>query len=265
MSTDRLVALGARDDLLWICAHWPELRNALRPGGGNALNGMPSGGGNTASPIDVHVSDLMREITNTARFYGQILLEEVPPLHGCNDACYLEEPKLTAEECPNRQDPITTSHMPGMLEDIAHRYGHFTENDIDSLAFTDWAHETRNDVHKTLTQPTPATYVGPCRTEGCTESLYVGADREGGVCKACGIAFTLIDQRTWLADEFKSRLMTMSEIISALFVILGEPIPEGTVKSWISRDKLKPVGEHEPKLYRIEDAQTLAERRRKSA
>lgn len=263
MSIDRLVALGARDDWLAIVAKWPALRNALRPGGGNALSGMPPGGGNSAVPIDLHVSDLMHEITESARFYGRILHDEAPPMHGCSDACYQESPPIPVEECPDRQDAITTSFMPGLLVDVAARYGHFTEaeDEMVAIAFCDDASDYRDRVRKTLERPAAPTYVGPCQADNCAGELKVREGRDAGTCPECGAPFTLAEQREWLTGELENRLMTMSEIVSAL-VVLGVETPVGTVKSWISRGNLGPAIEGE-RLYRLADAKVLAEARGK--
>ena len=266
MSIDRVVALGARDDWLWLVAQWPELRNRLHPGGGNALTGMPGTGGESALPIDIHVSDLLEEITQSARFYGRVLWDEVVPLHGCNDACYADG--IPVEECPDIQRPITTSFMPGLLVDVATRYGHFTEGDEEiGLAFCDDASDYRERVRKTLERPAPATYVGPCQHKGedgagCEGELYVRDGKTAGTCRVCGTPFTLAEQMEWLAVELEERLMTMSEIVSAL-VVLGVETPVGTVKSWISRKRLLPVDEGDDvRLYRLADAKVLADSRK---
>jgi hypothetical protein len=196
---DNLVALGARDDWLWIVSKWPALRAALRPGGGNALSGMPPGGGESGVPIDLDVSDLMREIEDSSRFYAKVLWDEAPRAHGCNDACYLETPPIPVEECPDRA--------------------------------------------------------------GCEGELYLGAGKTAGKCRVCETPFTHVEQMVFIEAELQARLMTQSEIISAL-VVLGSPVPEGTVKSWIARKRLLPVDEHDEKrLYRLVEAKALAETR----
>lgn len=244
MTIDRVVALGARDDWLFLVAKWPELRNRLRPGGGNALSGMPSGGGDATLPIDVHVSDLLEEITQSARFYANVLINE------------------TADH------PITTSHMPRLLTQVAVRYGHFTEAEDEQigLAFCDDASDYREKVRKTLERPAPPTYVGPCQHKGddeagCTGELYLREGRDAGTCRVCGEPFTLAEQREFLNRELDSRLMTASEIVRAL-KILGHDVKPGTVRSWISRGHLNEVTDG---LYLIRDAQELVKRPYRSA
>lgn len=257
MTVDNLTALNARDDLLWIADHWPELRARLRPGGGNALTGVHVSGGDDPAPIDLHVSDLMHEITqNVARYYGQILLEESDSRHGCEQP----KPEHGVMDCPQRVDAITTSEMPGLLRDVARAYGHFTTDEQLALGFCDDAAQYRWKVHRTIQRPAPPTYVGPCRTDNCAGELYVKEGHTAGSCRECGEGFDLMQQREWLEEQMSQRLMTPSEIVSALMV-LGHKVPIGTVKSWISRGRLV---EHGDGLYSLAEAKALAENRGRS-
>lgn len=234
---DNVTALDARDDMLWVADHWHDLRNNLRPGGGNALTGMP-GGTDEQMPINVAVSDLMHAITEQTRFYAHMLMDET-------------------DWTPS------TSSMPTLLSEVARRYGHFTASGDDQigLEFCDDAHEWRRKVRNTLYRPDPAEYVGPCRVSGCGGELYLRKGKDGGECHECGTTWTLADQREYLADELEARLMTASEITSAL-VVIGHPVPFKTVTSWIDRGRLMSAGD---KMYRLTDALDLArlsERRR---
>ncbi|WP_372595666.1 hypothetical protein [Actinotalea sp.] len=275
MSADRLLALNARDDLLWIADRWTQLRARLRPGGGGALNGMPRGG-SPGAPIDLHVSDLMAEIEwKVARHYGNILLDETPPQHGCSGACHgspqhqhqegCDGEHVDADACPTPKLPITTSQMPRLLAEVARRYGHFTEDERLALDFCDDASDYRERVRKVLERPAPPVYVGPCRHmgedgTGCVGELYVKPGKDGGSCKECGTTFTLLEQREWLEEQFDDRLMTAGEIASAL-VVLDVPVPMGTIKSWIARRRLMEAVPGD-RLYRLADARELARERR---
>lgn len=229
-----VVALEARNDLLWIADHWPALRARLRRGGGSALTGMPTGS-DTQLPIDTHVSDLMFEITGqVARFYGQILHDETD------------------------WQPSTSS-MPGLLRDVAERYGHFTSDDPQmAMGFCDDAHDYREKVRWTLERPAPPTYIGPCKVTDCAGELYLRDDRESGKCRECGTEYTRAEQMDWVAEQMNDRLMTASEIVSALVVLRVEPTPGiKTVRSWVRRGKLPEVA---PGLYRLADAVALTEK-----
>lgn len=232
MTVDTTTALGAQADWLWIVDQWRRLSNRLVPGGGNALNGMPRGGG-AGAPIDVYVSDLMREIEDRARFYGQILMDETD-----------WQPK--------------TSTMPELLAGVVERYGHFTaDDDRMALDFCDDASTYRERVRTTLERPAAPRYVGVCRSEGCDGDLYLRDARDSGICPSCGAEFTRTEMAVWTKAQLEDRLMTVREIVVALHIVVGHPVPESTVRSWVRRKRLVAVDD-EVGLYRMRDALELA-------
>lgn len=237
-SRTQVSALDARDDLLAIVAAWPQLVERLVPGSGKALTGMPRGGESSGLPIDVYVSDLMREIEDrVAWFYGQILMDET-------------------EWRP------TTSTMPALLEQVARRSGHFTEDEQMALGFADDAHEYRERVTKTLERPAPPAYLGPCRAYECAGELLVRDGEGAATCPSCGTVTTIPEQRMYLHAQLDERLMTVPEIVVAL-KMLGCPASESTVRRWITRGDL--VGavkvDDDVWLYRLVQAKALAEKR----
>ena len=241
MSTDRkdnIAGLGARDDLLYVADRWPRLSALLAGHGGNALTGLP--GAVAVTPplvIDVAVLDLMREIEDSARFYGQILADETDWV------------------------PVTSS-MPGLLADVARRYGHFVAPaDRMALDFMDDAHQFRAKVEKALDRTAPPVYVGPCRTHECVGELYIREDQEGGSCRVCGESFSVLEQRSFILGQFQERLMTPAEISRALKV-LGHSIAVGSIYNWTARGKLVAA---EDGLYSLADAKALAEKGRVAA
>lgn len=234
-------ALRAAENLTYIADHWTDLRARLRPGGGNAMTGMPSGDGSEGAPIDLAVSDLMFEVEQEARSLGYVLLDE------------------TNDWTPR------SSRMPWLLFDVAERYGHWTAGDErTALAFCDWAEEYQAKVQRLLQRPAPATYVGPCQAigedgAGCGGELYLRPARDKGTCHECGREFTREDQMAYVERELETRLMTQSEIVTAL-VILDLETPAKTVQSWAQRGRLNEIAPGEG-LYRLADAKALAERR----
>ncbi|MGW9541958.1 hypothetical protein ACWHA6_36345 [Streptomyces anthocyanicus] len=268
---DNLTALAARDDLLAIVAAWPALQARLEP------NGAPNGGGprpapSSRPPINIDVSDLIHEITGAAIFYGQVLIEEVRPTHGCGGTCHGApdhtscshpdgEPSVSAHDCPQRKDPVSTSEMPALLHDVALRFGHFTHGDDEKAGydFTDTAHELRRKVTLTLERPEPPRWMGPCVVDECDGELKLHGHRIDTRCPVCGHVAGLAEIRAHLYDALKDRLMTASEITSALHV-LGHDVPHETVKTWAKRAKLEAIVV-DPTLYRLEDAIALAEAR----
>ena len=248
---DNLVALKARDDLLKVWRSWPLLQALLVPG----KNGEP-GGAEAPLPIDPHVSTLMADIEERAKFYARVLLDEVPATHGCDD-----EAGHATRDCPERVDPVRTSVMPGLLREVANHYGHFTtdEDEMIALGFCDDVTDMVRRVDGLLTDRKQATYVGPC--PACEAELYLRDDRDRGWCRGCGVEYTRESQTEFIGRAFEDRLMTASEIVSALLV-LGMPVPYSTVRRWTSTGRLLSAGDG---LYRLSDARDLAARRRRGA
>ncbi len=231
-------ALRAQTNLRYIADRWPDLKARLRPGGGNALTGMPGGDGSEGAPIDVAISDLMFEIESEARSLGYVLLDE------------------TTDWAPR------SSRMPTLLIDVTERYGHWTAGDErTALAFCDWAEVYAVKVQRALERPAPAGYVGPCQQDGCDGELYLRPGRDHGQCRDCGTAFTREDQMRYVEAQMETRLMTQSEIVTAL-VVLDCPVPAKTVQSWAQRHRLIEAIPGSG-LYRLADAMTLAEQRGK--
>ena len=239
MSVSTADALRAKGQLDYIVSRWTDLRARLRPGGGNAMSGMPGGDGSESSPIDLGISDLIFEIEQEARSLGYVLLDE------------------TADWSPR------SSRMPVLLADVAERYGHWTAgDDRTALAFCDWAEEYAGKVRHALERPAPAAYVGPCQSKGhdgagCGGELYLREGSVGGKCRECGTAFTWADQMAYVERELETRLMTQSEIVTAL-TILDLATPASTVRSWAQSGRMVEAVDG---LYRLADAKALAERR----
>lgn len=232
---DNLVALAARDDLLAIVAAWPALQARLEPSGASN-GGGPRPAPGSRPPIDLHVSDLMHEIETEARALGQILLEE------------------TDDWQPD------TSEMPGLLHSVALRFGHFTNSGDDKTGydFTDTAHELRRKVTLTLERPEPPRWMGPCVVDECDGELKLHGHRIDTRCPVCGNVAGLAEIRAHLYDALSTRLMTRSELISAMFV-LGIEVKPKTLDKWVERERL-PKAVEDPDLFRLEDALKLAER-----
>lgn len=232
---DNLVALRARDDLLAVAASWGALRARLRPAGGTS-DGVHTAPG-SRPPIDLGVSDLLAEIEQHARFLGQVLLEETTDF----------EP--------------TTSTMPGLLEDVARRYGHFAGPDADerlALDFCDEAHELRRKVSGAIARHEPARWQGPCPEDECVGELYQRPGWVDARCRECGRVVGAVEWRAIMHDAFEERLMTRSELISAL-VVVKRAVKPNTLDRWVSRGRLAPEVT-EPDLFKFAHAYALAER-----
>lgn len=233
------MGLQSRDNLLWIADRWSRLKAELIPGGGNAHTDMPRHPEEHPAPLNVHISDLMHEIETETRSLAHVLLDE------------------TDDWAP------TTSTMPGLLRDVAQRYGHWTAADTHTaLAFLDWAEEAHRRVQGALSPADPSTFIGPCRVPECEGELYLKAGRSTATCPHCRTDTAADEQRAWIAEQFEDRLMTPGEIVTALKVLLEDDVPIKTVRSWIDRGRLVEVVDG---LYRIRDARDLALQRRPRA
>jgi hypothetical protein len=289
--TDNLEALAARDDLLAVAAAWPAIRARLTPTSATSEIRTPPG---SKPPIDIGVSDLIRTVKERTRFYAQVLLEELPPAHGCGGACHgspehrceckPDAVVVLGDDCPDRVDPITTSSMPALLQEVAGRYGHFTHRSGERMAldFLDDAHEMRRMVSGLLAQTERPRWQGPCPEDECAGELYQRAGGSEARCRECGREVGTVEWRAILAVAFETRLMTWGELVSALYV-MGHQVPAETVNTWVKRYKVwkrdKAASELEgervrqlprqclvpafedPDLYRFKDATDLAERR----
>lgn len=231
-------AITARDDLLWVAAHWYDLRARLRPQGGTKTEGVRAGAPTSRPPIDIHVSALLQDIEQHTRFLAQVLLDE------------------THDYTP------TTSTMPGLLTDVADRYGHFTIGDDKTAAdFCAQAAEYRRKVTGTLTKPPAPDYMGGCPS--CGADIYRKNGHLHIDCTTCGHTTTVEAQREHVAQRLAERLMTKSQLVSAL-TLLETPVPFQTIHSWARRGRLPQVGHdaNDRPLFRLNDALDLATERR---
>lgn len=234
---DILQALAARDLLLDIAARWGELRARLVPGGGAAdtVRTAPT----SRPPLDEGVSAYLGEVEWWARFYAQVLTEET-------------------DWTPS------TSTMPGLLQEVARRYGHFTTDEDERLAldFCDTATRLHATMRGILERPEPPRWAGPCPMPECDGGLYHRAERTYAHCRQCGTTIDGPEWREMMAAAFDGRLMTRSELVSALLVA-GRPVRIRTLDQWVTRGRLPvalDVGPGEARLYRFADAYQLAER-----
>jgi hypothetical protein len=268
---DNLTALRARDDLLAVAAAWGALHARLRPAGSGSGDRV-TGSAEPRSPIDVGVSDLLYRIEQHARFLGKVLLDEVPPEHGCDGACHGTaehrcaghhcategEPLVLAVDCPTRRDAVTTSVMPGLLVEVAKRYGHFvSDDDRLSLDFCDEAHELRRKVSGTLAQHLPPRWQGPCPADECPGEIYQRDGMTDAVCRECGRVVGPAEWRAVMEAAFEGRLMESSELASALHV-MGHDVPYSTLRRWIATGRIPAA---QSGLYRFKDALDMAARK----
>ena len=238
--TDTQEALEARDNLRWVAARWPALRSHLAPTNGNSARHTPTP--KSKPPLAIYVLDLMHQIeTHTHQYVHQLANE-------------------THDWKP------TTNHTPTLLENIAHRHGHWTASDNEDTvwAFCDWAHDTAEKVRRITEQPPPATWIGPCPNINDPDNRCAGHIYQRGTklttCPECGTAVDVDERKTWLRKQLDLRLMSRKELLAAL-TILEIPVNPRTLDKWIERAHLEPaVTTITPHVYRFRKARELAER-----
>jgi hypothetical protein len=123
---DQVSALNARDDLLAIADAWPALRVRLGQAGQGDRSGVRTKPA-SRPPIDVHVSDVIGELTAWVMFLAHVLVDET-------------------DWTPRDVD------TPLVLRQIAReRVGHFTAHEDEMLAmtFVDDARENRRKAETT--------------------------------------------------------------------------------------------------------------------
>lgn len=231
---DVKTATEAQKDALWLADHWTHLEARLQPGSSAAASEVRAPSPDPALPIDLHVSDLMAEIDTLG-------------WTRCHELMMETDDVASMPSTPEAR-----------LRLMAERYGHWvTGEERMALEFCDQVSDHRERVRKVLERPAPPRYVGPCSAGECTGDLYVAEGKDGGTCRTCGTEWLGPDQRAYVGKEMAERLMTQTEIRRAL-TILGMPVPEGTIKTWVHRGRLKPVEEG---LYSLVAATALAEER----
>lgn len=231
---DPALGLRARANLLYIADRWADLHAALVPGRtGQTIRTKPA----SKPPLSVPVADLLVEIEAETRSLAHVLMDETD-----------WEP--------------TTSHMPGLLREIAERYGHWMgdDNERTALKFSDWAEDYSTRVLGALEPPEKARYIGPCMVTNCDGELRLREDHHAGTCRECGSPFTIDEYRRWLDKQFEERLMDRSEVCAAL-VMLGLVHTDRVhkrVENWITRGQLVDRGG----LYSLAEAKALADKGR---
>lgn len=225
---DQLAVMGARDDLLAVADHLPDLTACLATGGGGALTGMPGGDGEVPLPYDVTVADLLGEIRRHAEFLERALL----------DVGML----------------ITASTTPGKLRQAAYEVHQLGKDPRVTVELWETAKDLRHRTEQSLGTKVRPDWLGPCPTPLCDADVYLVPGREVGTCRGCGADVTRQWQSEHAAWAMGDRLMTLSELTSALKVA-GVEVPYQTVRTWSRsiRGKLPRLPEH------IDDAQWHAE------
>ncbi|MGB2557747.1 hypothetical protein [Cellulosimicrobium cellulans] len=223
--------LDARDNLNHIAHHWADLQHQL-----GGLKSTPTDkitvatSSDPQAPINLHVLDLLDEIRSWAWWaVGQLEVHAgITADLGFSDTAALRH-LAQHHECWDGVDDF---------EHAAQRF--------------------RRKIDRVI-KNNQRTYLGPCTSRGedkagCTGEIYATNDSTRGACPVCGAEWQQGHQENYILAQLDDVLMTPVELHHALRNI-GHVVPRGTIRSWISRGRLK---SEEEDLYRLADALKLA-------
>jgi hypothetical protein len=140
----------------------------------------------------------------------------------------------------------------------------------------EWAAEMAHDVKgvvdqgwRSIDRPQERYYAGPCGNQVndpagyyiCPTVLWTRLQAATVRCRTCKASYDAHERRAWLLDAAEDVEETASVIASALTVMLRRRLTASTIRTWVSRDLLGPIGERgTAKLYRVRDVRAALER-----
>ncbi|GAB3166939.1 hypothetical protein GCM10027059_26680 [Myceligenerans halotolerans] len=205
----RLADMTLRDDLLTVADLWPDVAARRAGGGGRALTGMPSAGDPSRIPVNLGAADVCAEIDRTFAYLVLAL--------------------------GDRGVDLTARTPPGRLRQAAYEAWRLDEHE--RIDLRDTAAELRHRCETVLGGTVRADWLGPCPTPGCVAEVHIAPGRQARTCRECGAEHTRDEQAAYIRECLEGRLMTLSELTSALKVC-GLETPFRTVQTWARRRKL---------------------------
>lgn len=238
--------VSARADLIWLADHQRDVA-AREAGTGKALTGMPRYQSMTPSlPGTIGGPDLSGDIARELDTLVRELMDALP------------------DWTPDERETVRWRQAAMQLDAVC-----ATEHD--ALAWWDTAGALRQAAERVLGPDAHGRWLGPCPVPSCPGEVRMGDDQAAAVCADCGVFVTREQQHEYIREVLDDRIMTLSEIATAL-VQVGAPTPYDTVKSWALRRRLTehvewhvwegfPYVPAPTGLYRFGDAFALAARR----
>lgn len=139
------------------------------------------------------------------------------------------------------------------------RWEHELWTDREVLDWYDTTSDLRRRAERVLGPDAHGRWLGPCPVPECVGEVRMGDDQAAAVCPECGGFVTREQQHAYVLEIMGERLMTLSEIATAL-VTVGADTPYESVRTWARRGRLT---EHEEGsgVYRFLDAFAIAAKR----
>jgi len=211
---DRVSILTTRANLVWLASRQRDVA-AREAASGSAFSGMP-----------VHRSTM-------PRLPGVL---DAPDLSGdiarALDELVREVMDADAEWQPSERETERWAQAAKVVEKVC-------PDPHDALSWWDTASSLRARAERTLGPAAAGRFMGWCAEPGCGGDIRLGDDQDAAVCPECRGFVTREQQTAYVVEELEKRLMTSSEIATALVQVRSE-VAYDTVKSWARRGKIHP-------------------------
>jgi hypothetical protein len=124
-------------------------------------------------------------------------------------------------------------------------------------------------AYRAIDRPPTLMLAGVCNTRTldggppCEAMLYATPGATRSQCRACGAIHDVGERRQWMLDAAGDLLVTHTVALGWVRLLMGEQIPNGTWRSWLSRGNViaHAVDQHGRPLYRFGDVRALANSR----
>lgn len=214
-----LAVLSARADLSWLARHQRDVA-AREAGSGRALTGMPVHRSvEPRLPGALNGPDLSGDIARALDMLVRELLDVgVVPIGKTEAAGWLQAALVVDKVC-------TT--------------------ELDAIAWWDVASGLRARAERLLGPDAHGRWLGPCPVPSCPGEVRLGDDQTATACPTCGAFITREQQQDYLTESMDERLMTVSELATALTIVTGRLVEYETVRTW-TRTRNAPRGRRLP-------------------
>jgi hypothetical protein len=204
--------LAVRANLVWLAGHQRDVA-AREAGTGKALTGMPVHRSTAPTlPGALNGPDLSGDIARKLTALVQELVLErdwTPTAEGEADR-WMQAARRWDQEL-------------------------WTEREV--LDWYDDTTELRRRAERVLGPDAHGRWLGPCPVPDCVGEVRMGDDQAAAVCAECGGFVTRGQQRQFILEEFDDRLMSRSELATAL-VTVGADVPYSSLCRWIATGAL---------------------------
>lgn len=214
-----LAVLSARADLSWLARHQRDVA-AREAGSGRALTGMPVHRSTEPRlPGQLDGPDLSGEIARQLDTLKHELLDVGIEVTGKTEAERWLQAALVVDKV--------------------------IDTELDAMAWWDTASALRARAERVLGPDAHGRWLGLCPVPTCDGDVRLGDDQTATVCEKCGVLVTREQQQDYLTDRLDTRLMSVSDLATALTIVTGRVVEYETVRTW-TRTRNAPRGRRLP-------------------